>query len=259
MDRQARLSLTRLLPRLEAGFTSTSDPRLWSTFKSRLETNFEDLFTPLLQLYGGRYDFFYHLESILEMAARMWRGRPDQLRMLDIRREADPCWFQSESMMGGVCYVDLFAGNLDGIRAKIPYFKELGLTYLHLMPLFLAPEGNNDGGYAVSDYRQVHPALGTMEQLADLSADLRHNGISLVLDFVFNHTSDEHIWARRALAGDPDFQEFYLMFPDRSLPDAYEQNLREIFPSVRPGNFTYRPEVDRWVWTTFNSFQWDLN
>ena len=259
MDRQARLSLGRLLPRLEAGFTSESDAELWSTWKSRLETNFEDLFAPLLQLYGQRYDFFYHLESILQMAARTWRDRPDQLKLLDTRREADPRWFQSESMMGGVCYVDLFAGNLEGIRSKIPYFKELGLTYLHLMPLFLAPEGNNDGGYAVSDYRQVHPALGTMEQLADLSTDLRHNGISLVLDFVFNHTSDEHIWARRALAGDPDFQEFYLMFPDRSLPDAYEQNLREIFPSVRPGNFTYRPEVDRWVWTTFNSFQWDLN
>jgi amylosucrase len=155
--------------------------------------------------------------------------------------------------------VDLFAGNLAGVRARIPYFKELGLTYLHLMPLFDCPAGENDGGYAVSDYRQVNPALGTMAELAELSRELRENGISLVLDLVFNHTSDEHTWARAALAGDPAYQEFYYLFPDRTMPDAYERNLREIFPDVRPGSFTWRSEINRWVWTTFNSYQWDLN
>ncbi|MDQ5854534.1 MAG: alpha-amylase family glycosyl hydrolase, partial [Chloroflexota bacterium] len=231
----------------------------WNPFKARLQATFEALFGCLLPLYGRQYDFFYHLESILEMAARSWLSRPPELKALDAGREADPHWYQSEQMMGGVCYVDLFAGNLEGIRARTPYFKELGLTYLHLMPLFLSPEGNNDGGYAVSSYREVDPHLGTMEQLAELSTELRHNGISLVLDFVFNHTSDEHAWARRALEGDPDYQDYYLMFPDRQMPDAYERNLREIFPTVRPGSFTYRPEIERWVWTTFNSFQWDLN
>ena len=162
-------------------------------------------------------------------------------------------------MLGGVCYVDLFAGNLDGVRAQIPYFKELGLTFLHLMPLFSSPAGNNDGGYAVSSYREVNPSLGTMAQLSALAAELRANGISLVLDFVFNHTSDEHEWARRAQAGDPVYTEFYYLFPDRTMPDAYDKNLREVFPDVRPGSFTYRPDIGRWVWTTFNSFQWDLN
>jgi amylosucrase len=228
-------------------------------FRARLERHFPALFKLLLHLYGGHYDFFFHLEEILASAARAWLDRPARLKALDAQREANPGWFQSQQMLGGVCYVDLFAGSLEGIRARIPYFKELGLTYLHLMPLFACPEGDNDGGYAVSSYREVKPALGTMQQLAGLAGELHAAGISLVVDFVFNHTSNEHAWAQRALAGDPEYQDYYLMFPDRAMPDAYEATLREIFPDVRPGNFTYRPEVNRWVWTTFYSFQWDLN
>ena len=257
-DREAKRSLQRLLPRLGATFPG-ADAAMWEPFQARLEAHFETLFDLLLHLYGDRYDFFYHLERILETAARMWLARPGELRALDAEREANPCWFQSEQMLGGVCYVDLFARNLAGIRARIPYFRELGLTYLHLMPLFLSPEGDNDGGYAVSSYREVNPALGTMEELADLTAELRRNGISTVLDLVYNHTSDEHDWARRALAGDLDYQEYYRIFPDRRMPDAYDAHLREIFPEVRRGSFTYREEIDRWVWTTFHSFQWDLN
>jgi amylosucrase len=162
-------------------------------------------------------------------------------------------------MMGAVCYVDLFAGTLKALMTKIPYLRELGITYLHLMPLFLSPQGNNDGGYAVSSYRQVHPALGSMDDLATLATALRAHGISLVLDFIFNHTADDHTWARRAQAGEEEYQEYYYMFPDRSLPDAYQRHLRDIFPEQRPGSFTYRPDIDKWVWTTFNSFQWDLN
>ncbi|MCB0148391.1 MAG: amylosucrase, partial [Caldilineaceae bacterium] len=129
---------------------------------------------------GDRYDFLYHLERIVAEAAQSWLDRPAPLKELDRVREEDPRWFQSEKMLGGVYYVDLFAGDLQGMRAKIPYFKELGLTYLHLMPLFKAPDGDNDGGYAVSDYRQVDPKLGTMDDLRALAADLRENGISLV-------------------------------------------------------------------------------
>jgi glycosidase len=258
MDREARRSLERILPRLRATFAEV-EATIWAPFQSRLEAHFETLFDLLLHLYGEQYDFFYHLEQILETAARMWLARPAELRALDVEREANPLWFHSEQMLGGVCYVDLFAGDLAGIRAKIPYFGELGLTYLHLMPLFLSPEGDNDGGYAVSSYREVNPALGTMEELAELTAELRRNGISTVLDLVYNHTSDEHEWARRALAGDTDCQEYYLTFPDRRMPDAYDAHLREIFPDVRRGSFTYRQEIDRWVWTTFHSFQWDLN
>jgi amylosucrase len=258
MNRKAKLSLERILPRLKTRFAE-ADPSDWKPFLTRLEVNFEALFDLLLHLYGGQYDFFYHLESILETAARMWLTRPAELKALDVEREADPLWFQSQEMLGGVCYVDLFADDLAGIRARIPYFKELRLTYLHLMPLFLSPTEENDGGYAVSSYRQVDPTLGTMNQLAELATELRREGISLVLDFVYNHTSDEHEWAQRALSGDLDYQEYYFIFPDRQMPDAYDAHLREIFPDVRRGSFTFRPEIDCWVWTTFHSFQWDLN
>ncbi len=255
---QADVSLQRLLPRLREAFR-TAAPADWLAFERRLTAHFPRLFRLLHHLYGSHYDFFYHLEQILLSAASLSLARPAELKALDAEREAQPDWFQSEQMLGGVCYVDLFAGNLAGIRAKLPYFRELGLTYLHLMPLFASPAGENDGGYAVSSYRDVNPALGTMAELSELAAELRREGISLVLDFILNHTSDEHRWAQAALAGDPVYQGYYYMFPDRAMPDAYEKTLREIFPGVRPGSFTYRPEIGKWVWTTFYSFQWDLN
>lgn len=255
-DKEASLTLERLLPRLEPALPAGAERE---EFVARLKQHFPRVFRLLVDLYGGRYDFFYHLEQILLTAARAYAERPADLKALDRAREADPQWFQHEKMMGGVCYVDLFAGTLANLRQKIPYFKELRLTYLHLMPLFRCPPDNSDGGYAISSYREVDPRLGTIDELRALAADLRAEGISLVLDFVFNHTSDEHEWAQRALAGDERYQAYYLMFPDRSLPDQYEQHLREIFPEQAPGSFTYRPEIDRWVWTTFHHFQWDLN
>jgi len=252
----AQLTTQRLLPRLDAIKLSKANRKV---FVSRFEQEFPRAFEHLYHLYGDQYDFFYHLQCIVDMVARTYAARPADLKQLDKQRAANPDWFLSEIMMGGVAYVDLFAGDLQGVRAKIPYFKELGLTYLHLMPLFAVPEGNSDGGYAVSDYRTVDPKLGTMEELAALAKELRANGISLVLDFVFNHTSDEHTWAQRALAGDPDYQAYYRLFPDRTLPDQYEKHLREIFPEQAPGSFTYNETLEKWVWTTFNRFQWDLN
>jgi glycosidase len=261
-ETQSRRTLDRLLPRLEERYRAKRGrmtAEQWRTFTQRLEEHFPRLFKLLYRVYGERYDFFYYLEELLNIAARMWLARSDELKTLDVAREQDPQWFQSNQMLGGVCYVDLFAGDLNGVRSRIPYFRELGLTYLHLMPLFRCPDGNNDGGYAVSSYREVDPRLGTIDQLRDLASELRANSVSLVLDFVFNHTSAEHSWAVQARSGDREFQDYYRMFPDRSMPDAYEKNLREIFPDEHPGAFTYFPDIERWVWTTFHAFQWDLN
>ena len=259
LARETQRTLDRLLPRLEQEFVAAVPTPAWEAFRQRLQVHFPTLFPLLLELYSDQYDFFYQVERILALAANSWLERPAELKTLDAAREQDPAWYQSEKMLGGVCYVDLFAGDLARLRQHIPYFQELGLTYLHLMPLFDAPKGDSDGGYAVSDYRTVDDRLGTMDDLKALATDLRAVGISLVLDFIFNHTSDEHRWAKAALAGDPDHREYYFIFPDRTVPDVYERTLREIFPDKHPGAFTYRKEIGMWVWTTFNVFQWDLN
>lgn len=232
--------------------------RLDESFLDRFDEQFPRLHDIFVRLYADRADGQEALAETVALASASWNARPIDLRMQDAQRLADPEWFSSERMLGGVCYVDRYAGNLAGIREQLPYFRELGLTYLHLMPLFDTPDGDNDGGYAVSSYRRVNPSLGTVEQLAELAADLRTAGISLVLDFIFNHTSDEHEWARKAVSGDPAYEDFYLIFPDRTMPDAYEQTTREIFPDDHPGSFV--PLDDgRWIWSTFYRYQWDLN
>nr|WP_246383645.1 alpha-amylase family protein [Microbacterium proteolyticum] len=227
-------------------------------FLAHAELHLPRLHELFVRLYGERTDGLERLASVVDLARRSWTERPRALKALDRERDSTPDWFESERMLGGVCYVDRYAGGLSGIRDRIPYFRELGLTYLHLMPLFESPEGNSDGGYAVSSYRRVNPALGTMEELASLAADLRRAGISLVVDFIFNHTSNEHEWAKKAVAGEPGFEDFYLIYPDREMPDAFEQTTREIFPDDHPGSFVQLDD-GRWVWATFYHFQWDLN
>lgn len=309
-QKQIKLTLERLQTKLRARFTSRAEtqPGEWETFETRLNEHFAPLLERLLYLYGTRFDFFYHLEELGAILAEGWLDRPTALKNMDAARESDPQWFQANRMLGGVCYVDLFAKNLEGIQSKIPYFQELGLTYLHLMPLFQVPEPENDGGYAVTSYRTVNPTLGTIEQLGELAQALHEAGIVLVVDFVFNHTANDHEWAKRALAGDLEYSDYYFIFSDRTMPDAYDATLREIFPDVRRGSFTKvlipQPSLDKlgtsslprfhakqvsprdseeggaeqagnreiagegeqagggkevWVWTTFNSFQWDLN
>ncbi|TGG95846.1 amylosucrase [Natronospirillum operosum] len=255
-DRDVQRTLERLTPRLQA---RAKDAAEWSRFEPHLQEQFPRLFALLRELYGDQYDFFWHLEQVLQTVFSAWQSRTATLKRQDARRQKSPTWYQDQSMVGAAVYVDLFAGDLKQLQERIPYFQELGLTYLHLMPLFKAPEANSDGGYAVSDYRQVDPKLGTMQDLKNLAAALRKVGICMVLDFVFNHTSDEHDWARRAQQGDPDYMDYYFCFEHKSEADEYGHALREIFPEIRKGCFTWREDMQRWVWTTFNSFQWDLN
>ncbi|WP_323960252.1 amylosucrase [Arthrobacter sp. JZ12] len=230
----------------------------WSDFNRRFDEHFPTLHRLFEELYGDRADCLDELTQLVLLAARSWAARSAELKELDAERERQGAWFLGNDMLGGVCYVDRYAGNLDGVRERIPYFKELGLTYLHLMPLFLAPEPLSDGGYAVSSYREVNPKLGTMEQLRELAAELRSEGISLVVDFIFNHTSNEHEWAVKAAQGDQRHSGYYWIFPDRTMPDAFEANVREIFPEDHPGSFVQLDD-GRWVWATFHTFQWDLN
>ena len=256
---KSRLTIARLLPRLTERYAADVEAVEWESFVRRLEADFEQLFTPLHELYGHHYDFFYHVESVLQTIAEAWMARPGDMRALDAVREEDRTWFRSHRMVGATCYVDLFSSDLASLAERIPYLRELGITYLHLMPVFKTPEGENDGGYAVSDYRNVQPRLGNVDDLREVATTLRHHGISLALDFVLNHTSDEHEWARAALAGDREHQTFYYTYPNRELPDDYEQHLHAVFPDDHDGAFIYQPRIKRWVWTTFHTYQWDLN
>lgn len=228
-------------------------------FQQRVELHWEDVKRPLILLYGNHSEFDEWLEKFHQIVANAYANRPVALRLLDQKRLNQPDWFQQSNMIGYVAYADRFADNLNGVATRIPYLNELGVTYLHLMPLLQPRAGENDGGYAVADYRQVRDDLGTMADLSDLATDLRRNDISLCIDLVCNHTAKEHQWAQKAMAGDPVYQDYYLTFPDRTLPDQYERTVREVFPDFAPGNFTYNDQMQRWVWTTFHEFQWDLN
>jgi len=228
-------------------------------FADRVALFVDDLRRPLEELYGSTHDIGPIVDQFLEMAAARYAQRSYELKRLDARRMADPDWYASEEMIGYAGYADRMADGLADVANLIPHLRALGVTYLHLLPVLESREGENDGGYAVTSYRRVDSRLGTMEDLENLATELRANGISLCVDVVCNHTADSHDWAKLALAGDPTYQDYYLMFEDRQQPDAYEATLREVFPEAAPGNFTWNEELERWVWTTFHDFQWDLN
>jgi amylosucrase len=230
-----------------------------AAFLTRLERFFTELRDPLVALYGGDPRFPEQFGALLDAIAAATRDRDAELRRLDHEREITPDWLQREQAVGYVCYVDRFAGTLAGVRERLPYLRELGVNYLHLMPLLAARPEPNDGGYAVVDYGAVEPSLGTMDDLRALAADLRAHGMTLCVDVVLNHTAGEHAWARAAVAGDERKLAYYRTFTDRSEPDEYERTLPEVFPDIAPGSFTSVPELGRWVWTTFNEFQWDLD
>jgi amylosucrase len=223
----------------------------------RLERWWPDVHAGLADVYPA--DDLPDLEArLLRLVGEAVRDRDPELARLDLVRQLDPGWFQSERMVGYACYADRFAGTLDGVRRHVDYLRELGVTYLHLMPVLQPRDGDNDGGYAVADYRQVRGDLGTMADLRALAADLRANGISLVADLVLNHVAREHAWAAAARAGDERYRRYFHVFEDRTLPDAYEATLPEVFPDFAPGNFTWDDDLRGWVWTTFNEWQWDV-
>jgi amylosucrase len=237
---------------------ASADPARRELFELRLDRWWSDLADGLSAVYAP--DQVAELtERLVALAARAFSERDADLLRLDMARTLEPDWFQSEQMLGYAAYTDRFAGNLEGVGSHIDYLRELGVTYLHLMPLLLPRDGDSDGGYAVADYRRVRPDLGTIDDLRELATNLRTSGISLVMDLVLNHVAREHPWATAARAGDPHYRAFFYTFEDRTLPTAYEQTLPEVFPDFAPGSFSWDDELSAWVWTTFNSFQWDLN
>ena len=228
-------------------------------FTLRFDRGAPDLWPMLETLYGGHPDYETFRTNLQTALRKGWAARPVDLKRLDMQRDLQPDWFQRPGMAGYVFYIDRFAGTLKQVLDKLDYLEDLGVSYVHFMPCLKRRPGDSDGGYSVMDYRAINPAYGTMEDFQEVTAALRARGISVCIDLVLNHTAKEHEWAQKAAKGDARYQDYYLMFDDPSMPREYEKSLVEVFPDNAPGNFTEYPHFGKWVWTTFNEHQWDLN
>ena len=233
-------------------------PQRLEMLQARTARWLPDLAVGLSEVYGA--DAAPALtQRLLDLATSTYATRSEELHRLDLARTLQPDWLQDPTMIGYAAYTERFGGDLRGLRERLPHLESLGVRYLHLMPLMATRAGDSDGGYAVSDYGTVRPDLGSMDDLEALATELRHRGVSLVIDLVLNHVAREHEWAVRARAGEQRYRDYFHVFPDRTLPDRYEETLLEVFPDFAPGSFTWDDDLDGWVWTTFNSFQWDLD
>ena len=226
-----------------------------NAFERRLAQRRDELDWLYMELYHDRD----RLDGLKAMMARAYGGRGEGLRRLDKKREAGPEWFRAGKMLGVTMYPGLFAGSLKGVEEKLGYLKEQGITYVHLMPLLKMPHPDNDGGYAVEDFNQVDPTLGTNEELSRLAAAMRRRGMSLCLDFVINHTADTHDWAMRAKAGEREYQDRYICFDSPDIPREMEKTIPDVFPETAPGSFIFVPEMGKYVCSSFHPYQWDLN
>ena len=227
-----------------------------SVFTERMSRYYDEMKWLYGELYHGDEQAFDYFCSMLY---RNYKNRSRELKQLDEAREVVTDWYKDGSLTGMLMYTQCFAGNLKGVRKHLDYIRECGVNYVHLMPLLQSPAGRSDGGYAVADYRAVQPELGTMKDLAALTRACHENGMSVCLDFVMNHTSEDHEWARRAKAGEKEYQDRYFFFDNWDIPNQFEQTVPQVFPQTAPGNFTWCEEAHKVVMTTFYPYQWDLN
>ena len=231
----------------------TRREELQMTLSERRMAELQELYE---SLYPGKADAYSALLDTLELRRR---ERGEALSSLDRKRESDPLWYRGNDLLGMCLYTDAFAGTLRGVKEKLDYLEECGVNYLHLMPFLDTPEGRSDGGYAVKSFRTVRPDLGTMDDLEELTGACHDRGISVCMDFVMNHTSEDHPWAVRARAGDVEYRGYYYFYDDRTIPDEYEKHVPQVFPTTAPENFTYLEDIGKYVLTSFYPYQWDLD
>ena len=224
-------------------------------FAQRMEKHQDELRWLYMELYGN--DAMY--AELCEQMHDYYLKRSTELKKRDIKKEKNPDWFKEKEMLGMMLYIDNFAGDLKGVERKLPYLKECNVNCIHLMPFLDTPKGKSDGGYAVADFRKVRPDLGTMKDLARLTEKCHENDMNVCMDFVMNHTSEEHEWAKRARAGEGEYMSRYFFYDNGDIPARYEETVPQVFPTTAPGNFTWLPEIGHYVLTTFYPYQWDLN
>ena len=223
------------------------------------EARFQKHIDELKWLYMELYDDQEHFNELCTSMKQFYDTRKKVLKASDLTREADPDWYKGSDILGMMMYTKMFGGNLKGVKKHLDYLKECGINYLHLMPLMESPKDRSDGGYAVADFRKVQPELGTIRDLESLASECRKQGISICLDFVMNHTSEDHEWAKRARAGEKEYQDRYFFYDNWDIPAQFEKTVPQVFPTTAPGNFTWLPEIEKVVMTTFYPYQWDLN
>ena len=230
-----------------------------SEFLARFMANSSDIHELYEQLYGNHPAKEFEFDNLISTVFKAQNERKTALKKRDAEKEAKGKWFLSHDLVGMSLYVDRFAGTLPKMHEKIPYLKELGVNFLHFLPLFESPEDESDGGYAVSDFRKINPKLGTIKDFIALQSELQKQGFYVMVDIVLNHTSHHHEWAQKARQGNPTYIDYYYFYRDRIVPDLMELSMPEVFPESSPGNFTFVPELNQWVMTVFNNYQWDLN
>lgn len=224
-------------------------------FQDRMAKKTDELRWLYMELYGNDSMFF----ELCDQLHRFYEERSSTLKALDQKREADPGWYKKNDMLGMMFYIDNFAGNMKGVESKLDYLEKNNVNYIHLMPFLDTPKGRSDGGYAVADFRKVQENLGTMDDLEALAGACHKKGISLCMDFVMNHTSEDHEWAKKARQGDGEYMSRYFFYDNSYIPSLYEKTVPQVFPTTAPGNFTWLPEIGHYVMTTFYPYQWDLN
>ena len=224
-------------------------------YEGRLKKHMDELKWLYMELYDAP-DMF---EELCGNMSRVYKERKKALKELDLKREADPEWFKGNDMLGMMIYTGLFGGTLKGVEKHLDYLQSCGVNYVHLMPLMESPKDRSDGGYAVADFRQVQPELGTVDDLEHLAESCHKQNMSLCLDFVMNHTSEDHEWAKRARAGEKEYQDRYFFYDTWDIPAEYEKTVPQVFPTTAPGNFTWLEDCRKHVLTTFYPYQWDLD
>ncbi len=226
-----------------------------SVFQERLGRHHDELRWLYMELYDNDSMFAELCDGMRDFYLK----RNKELKTSDQKRVTDQNWYKQNDMLGMMFYIDNFAGNMKGVESKLDYIEACNVNYIHLMPFLDTPEGRSDGGYAVSDFRKVQEKLGSMEDLDSLTAACHKKGINVCMDFVMNHTSEDHEWAKKARQGDGEYMSRYFFFNNAKEPDMYEKTVPQVFPTTAPGNFTWLPDIGHYVMTTFYPYQWDLN
>ena len=233
----------------------TAEEGLTKIFEERLHRHHDELRWLYMELYENDSMF----AELCDQMYQFYMERNDELKKLDTNREKDKEWYKKNDMLGMMFYIDNFAGNMKGVQSKLDYIEQCNVNYIHLMPFLDTPKGRSDGGYAVADFRKVQEQLGSMEDLDALTAACHKMGINVCMDFVMNHTSEDHEWAQKARQGDGEYMSRYFFYDSWDIPAQYEKTVPQVFPTTAPGNFTWLEDIGHYVMTSFYPYQWDLN